>query len=163
MRSALVLACLLVLPACATAQANGHCTGNPPDSAWMAPAPVYRDCEVDRKARQRGSDPKLDTELLGGRAASNGCMRVELEFVVDTAGLPEPLTVRKKAGNNPVLERVVLDALPELRYVPARLGDQPVRQLVVYKRAVQVLLSFVVTRAGELPTAPPPPPTMGRC
>ncbi len=162
-RSLVVLVFPLVLPLRARAQAKGHCTGGAPDSAWMASAPVYRDCEVDKKARQRGSDPKLALSLLQTPAAPNGCMRVELEFVVDTAGRPELATVRKRSSNSSALEQLVLDMLPQLQFVAARRSDEPVRQLVVYKRAVPFLRTRTVTRAGELPATPPQPPRPGPC
>ena len=35
---------------------KGRCSGAPPDSTWLLRGPVYRDCEVDRKAEVAALD-----------------------------------------------------------------------------------------------------------
>jgi TonB family protein len=56
--------------------------------------------------------------------------RVLAEFVVDTAGRPEPETIGIVSSTDPRFSASVVHALLEARFVPARLGGHPVRQLV---------------------------------
>jgi TonB family protein len=56
--------------------------------------------------------------------------RVLAEFVVDTAGRPEPETIGIVSSTDPLFAASVVRALSEARFVPARLGGHPVRQIV---------------------------------
>ena len=56
--------------------------------------------------------------------------RVLAEFVVDTAGRPEAETIGIVSSTDPRFSASVVHALLEARFVPARLGGHPVRQLV---------------------------------
>src|SRR5262249_22705402 len=71
---------------------KGRCNGAPPDSTWLLRGPVYRDCEVDRKAEVMPPLPHPDYVPMG--SPRQGCFSAEFEFVVDTLGQPEFGTVR---------------------------------------------------------------------
>ena len=144
---------LVVHHAALAQKAHGHCSGGKLDSLWLAAGPVYRDCEVDRKAELRGNAPRLNyTPPLDGPR----CRQVELEFVVDTLGQPELSTLRTRSANAPSFEDAVREVVPSLHYLPARLADRPVRQLVVYKEGIVSVI--VVSPSGMPPRAPPRPP-----
>jgi hypothetical protein len=165
----LLAALVLIVPAVAGAQSKRpHCKDAPPDSSPVTLAHPYRDCEVNTKAKQRGRDPQLQfSPVHMTRPPRNGCMQVQLEFVVDTLGNPETRTVRVVASDDDDLADAVLATVPNLHYSPARLEGQAVRQLVHYRRGVLVMTTMVVTRGGGGSPPPPPPsgalPRMTRC
>lgn len=139
---------------------RGRCSGAPPDSVWMAAGPVYRDCEVDRKAELRGSEPRLPYTPPVSGTSSGRCYSAELEFVVDTAGVPELSTVRARPANHRDMEEAMRSILPVRRYQPALLDERPVRQLVVYKHALTVMVQVVSSSSGRttMPVRSPRPP-----
>ena len=162
-----VLPLLLAATVCGAAFAQGEsrCTGAAPDSLLLRTGPVYRDCEVDQPAKRRGKDPSLDFDLSRVRTELT-CLRVSLEFVVDTLGKPEPATVRVVSSDHRDLEAAVLGSLPRLQYVPARRAGYPARQIVSYTRAVAIpgRVAFTVgriDRAGALPPSGGRPPVRG--
>ncbi len=142
------------------AQGNRPCTGEPPDSTMLLGGPVYRDCEVERPARMRSTDFPIDFTPTGV-APAGGCYRVAFQFVVDSMGRPETTTVTPLPGNDRVLEDAVLPGLPQLRYQAALLGGARVRQIVVYRRAVQAIMRVNPTE-GE-PIGLPATRTSGNC
>ena len=121
-----------------------RCTGEPADSAALLQGPVYRDCEVERPAQLRSSDFPIDFTPPGGGTPMGGgggaCYRAGFQFVVDTLGRPEPATIRPTPGNDRALEDALRPGLFQLRYEPARKAAQRVRQIVVYKRAVEPIV-----------------------
>jgi hypothetical protein len=133
--SFLLLLVLAAVPATAQ-QLRRRCTGEPPDSSALQTGPVYRDCEVDRPARLRTGDLPVDFTPPAGNPGSGRCYRAEFQFVVDTTGRPEPLTVRPGRSNDRGLEDALRGSLDQLRYEPARLANRRVRQVVIYSRAV---------------------------
>jgi hypothetical protein len=139
---------------------RGRCSGDPPDPAWMAAGPVYRDCEVDRKAELRGSEPRLPYTPPVTGSSSGRCYSAELEFVVDTAGVPELSTVRARPANDRDVEEAMRAVLPMRRYQPALLQERPVRQIVVYRVALGVIR--VVSASGR-PVMPPASPRRPSC
>jgi hypothetical protein len=139
---------------------RGRCSGDPADSAWVAAGPVYRDCEVDRKAELRGSEPRLPYTPPATGSSSGRCYSAELEFVVSTAGEPELSTVRARPANDRDVEEAMRAVLPMRRYQPALLEERPVRQLVVYRVALGVIR--VVSVSGR-PVTPPASPRRPSC
>ncbi len=137
-------------------QRKGRCTGETPDSAWLAAGPVYRDCEVDRKASLRGSPPKPQLSA-GARLPNKECYHAGFEFVVDTSGVPELGTVRPHPRNDQFLEDAVRAQLPQLRYEPARRDGLAVRQLVVFEQSVGVMFRVSVSGRPSEPANPRPP------
>ena len=153
MRSLVVATLLLALAARLEAQDSKHRCKEPADSSWFGGGAVYRDCEVDKKAQLRGGEPRLDMNPSLGNLPSSGCMRSELEFVIDTTGQPVPTTVRPKPGNNRDLQEAMITQLTELRYTPARIGERAVRQIVSWKRVT----TFTI-RSSAQPVGSPRPP-----
>jgi|ERR1043166_7501651 len=139
------------LPLSAQQKKKGHCSGAPPDSTWLLRGPVYRDCEVDKKAEVIQPEPLPDYTPMGTPRA--GCFSAEFEFVVDTQGEPEVLTIRATHSNDRGLEDALRSSIPNLRFTPALLADHPVRQLFVYKRTMGIRM---VTSRDPLPPVTPP-------
>jgi hypothetical protein len=133
---AFLLLLALAAPLASAQQLKRRCTGEPPDSSALQAGPVYRDCEVDRPARLRTADLPVDFTPPAGNPGGARCYRAELQFVVDTTGRPEPLTVRSGRSNDRNLEDALRGHLDQLRYEPARLANRRVRQVVIYSRAV---------------------------
>ena len=52
-----------------------------------------------------------------------------IRFVIDTSGRVDLASVKTLMATNPAFEHAVLDALPNMRFHPARIGRQLVRQL----------------------------------
>ena len=160
-----LLALLLVVAAPLAAQKpKKRCTGEPADSALAArgSGPIYRDCEVERPAQLRTLDFPIDFQPTGSILPSGGCYRAEFQFVVDTTGRPEPSTVRPSPGNDRGLEDAVRPGLSQLRYDPARLAGNRVRQIVLYKRAVEPIVRVNPTE-GEQTGLPSTRPAIGGC
>lgn len=149
MRSLVIL--LLVTGVGDSLQGQGserNCRRDSVDSLYLVQVGAYRACDVDRPAAIR-TDMPFDG-LVDFAPEGNGCYRTELEFVVDTLGMPEWPTVRTRSTNSPALTDAMRARVPLLRYTPARLADRPVRQVVIYKRSIAT--RTVATRLG----APPP-------
>ena len=154
MRLPLVIIVLLLPVDSALAQRkSGRCTGDATDSATMALAPIYRDCEVDRPAKVRSQIRISFQPHTSGMEAR--CYKTEVEFVVDTAGHPEPDDVKVVSGNSPELAEAVQASLPTLRYDPAQLGGRPVRQRVRFPWSVATRV--VLSRGGAPPNPGRPP------
>ncbi|NOT07697.1 MAG: hypothetical protein HOP28_05745, partial [Gemmatimonadales bacterium] len=116
------------------------CTGAPPDSLALAAGPVYRDCEVDKKADLRSRNLVLNYLALPTTPpADDRCLRAEFQFVVDTLGRVELPTVALTSANSTALADMIRPIVDSLRYRPARLADRPVRQVVVFGSAVPAL------------------------
>ncbi len=165
------ITCILVLVFAsvggAIAQDKPACAGAASDSLWQGMGQVYQSCEVDKRAKRRGGDPQLDLDPFQLRAET-ACQRVELAFVVDTLGGVELLTIRTLASDHPVVEAAVRVAVAELRYIPARIGDHAVRQVVEYSRSVATprRVAFTARRIDgpiEAPIADPPRPRVKSC
>jgi hypothetical protein len=137
------------------------CALSKADSGYVQPErPVYRDCAVDRKARlaSRGVHP----DFTGATTPSRGtqCHSVDLEFVVDTRGVPEGGTARVVRTNDPEFADAWLKVVPALKYDPAMVGTTPVRQ-IVNEHFTAVSGTVVVKMGSGLPSSPPrdmPPP-----
>jgi hypothetical protein len=88
------------------------------------------------------------------------CYKAEFQFVVDSLGVVEPNTVRSRSTNDKELEEAVRATLPMFKFSPAELAGRPVRQVVLYKSTMSV-----VVRAGSSAAPPntPPPRGSARC
>lgn len=118
---------------------------------------MYRDCQVDRPARRGGGDPAIDPAFLLGSRTDQRCLRVVMEFVVDTTGRPDSATARVRTTDHPGLTTAVLVSLPRLRYEPARIANAPVRQVVEYTRGIVTRVPFTVGGGANVP-----PPSASR-
>jgi len=130
-----VLALILASTGAGAAQETRKCAGVAPDSVWLSIGPAYQDCEVDKPARLRGSEPRLDLDPVR-LGSDSSCKRVTLVFVVDPRGSVELASVRTMASDHPELEAAVRATLAHLKYAPARKAHYPVRQVMEYSRAV---------------------------
>ena len=147
MRLFMVFLAVVCLPTLLTAQKpKRRCNGTAPDSTAMLGGPVYRDCDVDEPAQLLGNQPLPAFDPSMGRVRS-GCLHGDLEFIVDAQGNPELGTVHGRPGNDRDLEEAVMLTIKQLRYRPARLADQPVRQVVFYPVTVRVAVR-VTTSSG---------------
>lgn len=118
----------------------------------MAAGPVYRDCSVKTKAvlLTTSIHPEFRPSTQG--TMGGACYSAELEFVVDTKGMVETKSVRVVRTNSQPLVEAVLSILPQWRFQPARLNDEPVRQIVIDRRVVKTMV--VVAPAGTRPSLP---------
>jgi TonB family protein len=62
--------------------------------------------------------------------AANVQGEVIAEFVVDVEGKPEPETLRFERSSNDLFAAAVTEALPRMRFTPAKLGGKNVKQVV---------------------------------
>jgi TonB family protein len=131
----------------------------------------YLEFQVDKPVTPiKGSPfPKYPSELREDH--TSGC--VLAEFVVDASGKPEVETFKVLKMSHLGFAQAVLKALPEMRYTPAKIGTQNVRQLVqvpfdfsiqsTTKRVVVYTVERVDAQTGSPvrppeTSAPPPPP-----
>lgn len=147
--SAVVLIAVLASAPALAQGSKSRCTGDPPDSVALAQGPAYRDCDVDRPAALTGSPVRPDFSPPSSARGDGRCYTAEFQFVVDTLGRAELGTVRRRASNNIEFAQALEPTISQLRYVPARLGERAVRQVVLYKQSVTTRV--VVT------TSPGPP------
>lgn len=113
------------------------CTVEMPRGLPSPVEPGNRDCEVDRVARLR-SDGRVEYTLPENLRSDWVCETVVMVFVVDTAGVPDPRTVRIEATTRHEWATAVLGSLATVRYRPALLAGRPVRQVVRYTRSALI-------------------------
>ncbi len=140
------VAILLCLGCAARTAQSSACDPVPAEFALVGQT-VYRDCNVDRKARQAGSFPRL--EYTPSR--SQTCSRVVVDVVVDSTGRPVPETARVVRSTDPGFGLAVLNSLGVMRYEPALKDGRPVPQLVRVERAFRAVL--VAVPAGTPPSS----------
>lgn len=156
MRRRLVIALMFLTPVALHAQRSKRgCPDATTDSLPVA-LRVYQPCQVDREAKQRGASPRLDWTPPLGDLRDGGCFRAEFQFVVDTLGMPEDATAREVSSNNTGFAQAVRDAIPRLRYEPARLAGGPVRQLVTHRQTVGMRVVVGTPGSAMAPSARPP-------
>jgi hypothetical protein len=124
------------------------------DSSYAAAGPVYRDCAVDRQAKQTNNDVHPDWRP-SSQAPRNGCYFAELEFVVDAAGKPERGTASVVRTNDQTFADAWLTTVPSWRFEPAVRGGVPVRQIVDSRKTAMTSV-VLVPAGGPLPTRPSP-------
>ena len=148
-----VLGVLSTCLACASAPAarGATCEPVPANSPYLIGGAVYRECEVDRRARSRGRAVRPETfdrrRPPGDRTVR--CYSVDLEFVVDASGIPELLTAQVVRTNHEEYAEAVLATLSKWRYRSASRGGVPVRQIVQERREMTV--QVVTVAAGDVP------------
>lgn len=152
MKPILFVALLLCVTASVEAQrGRGSCSGSPVDPAVISGV-VYRDCDVDRPARERGGGPRIAWTPSPSEAPAGGCFRADFEFVVDSTGAVEPMTIRHVTSNSASFAEAVRASLTGKRYEPARLEENRVRQLVVHRATATVRVTTPgATRTSGLP------------
>jgi hypothetical protein len=140
-----------LLQACAHASsAAAPCALEPGDSVYSKSAAVYRPCAVERKAQSTSTDIHPDLSAMPAQTGRGSrCYSADIEFVVDPRGVPEAATARVVRTNNQDFADAWLKVLPRLRYDPAMLKGEPVRQIVTEHWAAAT--STVLVRAGSPP------------
>ena len=134
---------------------KGRCTGVTPDSAEIATAQIFLDCEVDKSARLKSNEPRIAFAPNVQRPTRDQGFSAEFQFVVDTLGAPELSTVQGRPTTDTDLSEAVLPVLGQLRYEPATIADRPVRQIVLTKRTVRVMVLVVSSGPGGSSSPPP--------
>lgn len=154
---AMAVGMVVLVPTAHTQAPATECTGAPPDSTWLAAGPVYRDCEVDTPAKVRGGAPTIRaTQFINVRDAKP-CLRISLDLVVGPDGKVETDKVVVVESDHPIMTQETLKTIGGLRFDPARLGGQAVRQQVRYTRGVALSgMRFAVGRSGSAPPTQPP-------
>lgn len=105
-------------------------------------ADVFQVVEVDSAAEREPDSaaptypPALMTAGVEGWAA--------VRFVVDTNGRVDIATVQSIGFTSPEFHRAVREALPKMKFRPARIGGRPVRQLA------EQLFKFEIVRTDSL-------------
>lgn len=167
-RSRLLIAwitCILIpggLGVLGCASAAGRTAGQPracglesSDSLFAAGGPVYRECAVDAKAQPITPNSRFDFQPPRG---GPDCYSAEVEFVVSATGYPEMRTARVVRATERSFGDALLAAVGSWRYRPATKDGQPVRQIVVERRGIQMVA--VVVPAGHSPPSRPPTSAM---
>jgi hypothetical protein len=151
-RIAAVAMIVLVAAACASG-GGGKSNCMPVPQALQLAGPVYRDCEVSRRAEPL-TLPSID--LPKGSDGSTGCYVAWFDVVVDTAGHILQSTAKQVRTNNQPFAEAVKRALSEVRYTPAEKGAQRVAQLVRFKASIpyaanRTVGNFSLAAAGGSP------------
>jgi hypothetical protein len=165
MRIATGIACLAVSVGCA-GRASNATTGiaqsasarreacQPVDSSFALGAPVFRECGVDREARVRGRQPRMDFNPRSIKA----CYNVVVVVVIDERGAPVPATAKVVRTNDSEFAQAFLSTLPAWDFTPAEKDGMPVMQVVEIGQAA---MTRVVR--SDRPTRPPVPTRQPNC
>lgn len=97
-------------------------------------APVYRECDVDKKAEQ----PRTSKSPFTPSRMDRSCIRAEVEVAVDYRGTPVMATARVLRTDDEELGKAALEDLAAMHYKPAVKDGQPVAVLTTYKRSVTI-------------------------
>jgi TonB family protein len=114
------------------------------------PADVFMVVEVDSAATRdpTSTAPAYPSDMLAQRVPGY----VAVRFVVDTSGKVDMTTVQVMLASRSEFTRAVRDALPGMRFTPAKMGGERVRQLA------EQMFRFEL----PVPTFSPPPPPARR-
>lgn len=106
---------------------------------------AFSSVEVETMAERDPSSaaPTYPSELMKNGVEGYAAMR----FVVDSTGLVDMTTVRILETTHLEFATAVREAMPRMKFTPARLGDQPVRQLAEQMFAFRI--ERTVTESGE--------------
>ena len=108
------------------------------EGAATGSSEVYTALAVEKAAVPRADNPAPAYPASLRSASLEGT--VVARFVVDTTGRAEPASIVFIAATHPLFADAVKQALLRSRYLPATIGDRPVRQLVEQRFA------FTLTR-----------------
>jgi hypothetical protein len=136
-----------------TASAERDCALRPQDSTFAAHIPLYRECAVQRRARETTTNIIPDFRPSN---PGNSCYVAEIEFVVTASGTPDATTARVLRTNTPELAEAALKVIPRLRYEPAQRDGAPVAQILV--RKFEMITKTVIVPAGQRPNPGRPGP-----
>ena len=143
---------ILAMAACASGSRPAK-SCDPLPAAYQSHEGLYRDCEVDQRARVI-STPRPDFSRLEPLVTNDaGCYQAQFTLVVDEKGYASPGTVRLLRTNSETYANAISDQIGGLRFRPAKKSGVPVRQLYVYKSEMAYMVS-----AGSRSAARRPPP-----
>ncbi|MFN2565144.1 MAG: energy transducer TonB [Gemmatimonadaceae bacterium] len=153
----LTVAAIALCSGCAARAAKPAACEPVPAEFALAGQTVYRDCDVDRKARSLGTMARLPYTAASGQT----CGRVVVDVVVDSTGRFVQETARVARSTDPSFALAALSTLDAARYEPALKDGRPVPQLV------RLEWTYGVTRvsvpAGMTPASARPPRTPLTC
>ncbi len=121
---------------------------------------AFSSVEVESMAERDPSSaaPVYPRDLMQAGIEGYAAMR----FVVDTTGLVDLLTVRVLDATHPAFAAAVRAAMPAMRFTPARLGNQPVRQLAeqlfafrIERTVADTVNESAATASAQGPRKPP--------
>ena len=127
----------------------------PVDSSFALGAPVFRECGVDRQAKARGRQPRMD---FNPRPPIKECYNAVVAVVVDERGSPMPATAKIIRTNDTEFAQAFLNTIPTWRFTPAEKDGMPVKQLVELGEA-----AMVRTVRSDRPMNSPPPMRQPSC
>jgi protein TonB len=115
-----------------------------------SPDNAYSVVEVDSMATVdiNSAAPSYPKALMEKGIEGYATMR----FVVDSTGSIDLGTVQPLDATHPEFVTAVREAMPRMRFRPAKMGDRPVRQLA------EQLFKFQIQRTVPATAAPVPPP-----
>lgn len=125
----ILLGLTLVSTPLSAQRARRGCEKTPVDSS-VAGAPLYRACHVDQAARPAGRQPQPAFVPQGSEIRDGACFRASFEFVVSAVGVPEVATITQLSSTSARYAAAAQAVIPQMRYRPAILDGQPVRQVV---------------------------------
>lgn len=142
--------------ACASSGATprSRCALDAADSVYAKGGPVYRDCAVEHRATPIDRSAHPDFNPLPPSHGGQSCYSAEIEFVVDTAGMPETKTAKIVRSNNADFAAAALTVIGRWRYRPATIQGVPVRQIVREKQGMALVA--VAAPMGQPPREPSP-------
>lgn len=108
---------------------------------------VFSQIEVDSAASRYewSAAPIFPSSMLAQR--QSGFVRAE--WVVDEHGVADTTTLRILESTHPEFTKAVRDALPYMRFRPARIGARPVRQLVQQPFQFQIATTADTTKSRK--------------
>ncbi len=121
---ALLAGCAQPHAASAPVPAAAACQGYTIDRSWLRRGAVYQPCDVDEPATAIQRTP------TGYRPVDCKDASATVLLVVDTAGIPEPRTVRAVQSTSADFARAAVNALRQWRFSPAHKDGKKVRQAV---------------------------------
>jgi protein TonB len=119
MRSLVLLAALGIPLAAPHAQSGG---------SSQPPAPIYFDFQVEVQASliPGTANPKYPEVHKAAKVQGE----VLAQFVIDTTGMVDTSSFKILKESDPLFARAVRNALAEMRFTPALVGNRKVKQLV---------------------------------
>ena len=108
------------------------------DSVMLAYAPVYAECEVERRARLKRP---LIVNFTPQRGDPVRCFRTVFDIVIDAAGDPIKESIKINRNTSSAFHEAVLSALLSASYTPAEKDGAAVKQIVRIDQAMQIMRS----------------------
>lgn len=126
------------------------CDRSDQDTTRYLHLPLYRPCAVTVAARRIASDMRPE---FFPASRDRSCFSAVIEFAVDTLGRPEVRTAKLIKASDPSYGAAALAIVPGLRFVPARLGDRPVRQIYELREMLLIRRGDGLERQGRASVA----------